>query len=123
MVDIIFEPYRKIVLKSYSKMTLESFLSSIDSVNDPAQKGFAGYVSWANGILFSVFLTPPSENLLGQQYVDGTLYVDNLMFAPMNEYKKTLNVRKDGSLIITVYNEEESTLYNPLTKWVRDNLL
>lgn len=121
MVDIAYEPFKKIIIRSYSKMTLDSFLSSINSVNDPGQKGYAGYVSWANGILFSLFLTPISEAALSE-YVKGTLYVDTLMFALLDKYKKTLDIRKDGSLVVTVYNESESTLYNPLTKWIKDTM-
>ncbi|MCL5782796.1 MAG: hypothetical protein M1476_02665 [Candidatus Thermoplasmatota archaeon] len=122
MVDISYEPFKKIIVKTYSKMALDSFLSSIDSVNDPGQKGFAGYVSWANGIIFSIFFPPASELSLGE-YVNGTLFVDNIMFAPLEEYNKIINVRKDGSLIITVYDESESTLYNPLTKWIKETLM
>lgn len=122
MVDIEYEPFKKIIVKTYSKMTLDSFLASIDSVNDPGQKGYAGYVSWANGIVFSIFLTPISEVTL-EEYAKGTLYVDNIMFAPLEDYSKTLNARKDGSLIITVYNESESTLYDPLTKWIKEKLM
>lgn len=103
-------------------MSLEAFLASIDSVNDPSQKGYAGYVSWANGILFNIFLSPVTEATFGE-YVKGTLYVDNILFAPMKKYEKVLKVREDPSLIITVYNESESTLYGPITNWIKENLL
>jgi len=77
---------------------------------------------WANGVLFRFFNHPPSE-ALATEMVNGHLIWDHVEFAPMQEYTNQLQVAERPLVRINVLNVSNHVVFEPLTKWIRDNLI
>lgn len=122
MVNFEFEPYEKVVVKSYFKEDFDSFVFDIFSGVDEGDKGIVGYLNWGHGIIFYHQAFPNSE-LIHKERIDGTLHIELLVFAEMENYVKEIPLAKDGHVKIAVIDVSEHTLFGPFTKWISENLV
>ena len=121
-MEVAYEPYKKISFQSHlSYQSAEAFANVIATAN-PAGIPFQSRLFWANGVLFRFFSHPPSEALV-KEIINGHLIWDHIEFAPMPEYKKELKVAERPLGAITVINVSKHAVFNPLTVWIRDNLI
>jgi hypothetical protein len=121
-VEIAFEPYKKTTFQSYlAYESAEAYVNVIALTNPPGIP-FQARLFWANGVLFRFFNHPPSEALI-KETIDGHLIFDHIEFAPMPEYKNELKVTERPLGIINVLNVSNHVVFDPLTAWIRKNLI
>jgi hypothetical protein len=121
-MEINFEPYQKITFKSYLKYeNAETFADSIASASPPDSPSQVRLL-WANGVLFRFFNFMPSE-AIAKEFINGHIIFDHIEFAPMSEFKKELKLPDKAMVTITVLDSTNHVIFNPLTAWIRDNLL
>jgi hypothetical protein len=122
IVEVAFEPYKKISFQSYLPFeSLEEFTSFI-ACGIPPNALAQTSLFWANGILFRFFNHPPTESVV-KENLNGHIIFDHIEFAPMPEYKNELKVSTRPLASIIVLDVSKHVVFNPLTAWIRDNLL
>jgi len=121
-VEVAFEAYKKISFQSYLPYESTEEFVNILIEGTPQGVPFQARFFWANGILFRFFNHPPSE-ALAKETISGHLIIDHIEFAPMPEYKNELNTPKRPLASITVLDVSKHIVFNPLTAWIRDNLI
>jgi len=121
-MEVAFEPYKKISFQSYLPYeTVEEFASFI-ACGIPPNAIAQTTLFWANGILFRWYNHPPVEALV-KENISGHLIFDHIEFAPMPEYKNEIKVTTRPLANIIVLDVSKHIVFNPLTAWIRDNLL
>jgi len=121
-VEVAFETYKKISFQSYIPYENAEEFINIVTEGTPQGVPFQARFFWANGILFRFFSHPPSE-ALAKEIISGHLIIDHIEFAPMPEYKNELKVSNRPLANIIVSDVSKHIVFNPLTAWIRDNLL
>lgn len=121
-MEVAFEPYKKISFQSYLPYeTVEEFASLI-ACGIPPNAIAQTTLFWANGILFRWYNHPPVEAVV-KETISGHLIFDHIEFAPMPEYKNEIKVSTRPLANIIVLDVSKHIVFNPLTAWIRDNLL
>jgi len=121
-MEVAFEPYKKVSFQSHLLYeTPEAFVNVIALTNPPGIP-MQTRLFWANGVLFRFFNHPPSETL-AKELVNGHLIWDHIEFAPMPEYKSEIKVEERPLIMINVLNVSNHVVFEPLTRWIRDNLI
>jgi hypothetical protein len=121
-VEVHFEPYKKITFQSYLPYeNIEAFIDAIASANPP-DSPFQTRLLWANGILFRFFNHSPSE-AVAKEFISGHVIFDHVEFSPMKEFRSELKIANKPLATITVLDVTKHVVFNPLTAWIRDNLL
>lgn len=121
-MEIAFEPYKKVTFQSYLIYeNLEEFIDVIVS-GSPAGIPFQGKLFWANGVLFRIFNHPPSE-ALSNEILRGHLIFDHLEFAPMPVFQSEIIAKNRPLGRLIVVDVSKHVVFDPLTAWLRDNLL
>jgi hypothetical protein len=121
-VEIAFEPYKKTTFKSYLAYESAGAYVNVIALANPVGFPFQARLFWANGVLFRFFNHPPSEALV-KETIEGHLILDHIEFAPMPEYKNELKAADRPLGIITVLDVSNHVVFDPLTAWIRDNLI
>ena len=122
-MEINFEPYEKITFRSYLNYgSVEQFASVIGLGSPPGIPSRAKLL-WANDVLFRHFALPPTDAIT-KENIKGHLVLDHIEFAPMPEYQKEIQVLPDRPLMtIFVLDVSEHFVFDPLSKWIKENLL
>jgi len=122
VMEVAFKPYEKASFQSYILYkNAEAFANEIALATPPGIP-FQVRLFWANGILFRFFSFPPSEALAKEQ-LSGHVIWDHIEFAPMPEYKAEIKVVERPMGIVAVLNVTTHSVFEPLTAWIRDNLI
>lgn len=122
IVEVAFEPYKKISFQSYLPFeSLEEFTNFL-ACGIPPNALAQTRLFWANGVLFRWFNHPPAEAVV-KETINGHLVLDHIEFAPMPEYKNELKATTRPLASIIVLDVSKHIVFNPLTAWIRDNLL
>lgn len=119
---IKFEPYTKITFRSHlSYESVESFLNAI-SLGSPPGVQTRTRLFWANGVLFRQFSMPPSE-ASAKEIVGGHLILDHIEFTSMPDYENEIGRLSSNPLVsVFVIDVSKHVAFDPLTKWIKDNL-
>ena len=121
-MEVAFETYKKISFQSYLPYeTAENFVNAAIE-GTPQGVPFQARFFWANGILFRFFNHAPSE-ALAKEIISGHLILEHIEFAPMPEYRTELRVPTRPLASITVLDVSKHIVFNPLTAWIRENLV
>lgn len=121
-MEVAFEPYNKVTFQSYlSYESVEAFIK-VYSFTSPQGVPFQAKFFWANGILFRYFPHAPSDPL-AKELLKGHLIIDHLEFAPMPKYEQEIKVPDRPMGTIVVLDVSKHAVFNPLTKWIRKNML
>jgi len=121
-VEVAFEPYKKITFQSHLLYKSAQTFANVIALANPPGIPFQVRLFWANGILFRFFNHTPSE-ALSKEILNGHLIFDHIEFAPMPEYKSELKVADRPLGTLYVLDVSNHVVFQPLTAWIRDNLL
>lgn len=121
-MEIAFEPYKKVSFNSHLKYENPQAFVDVISTANPPDLPFQLKFFWANGILFRVFNHPPSE-ALAKETLSGHLVFDHIEYAPMPHYANLLDIPNRPLGKIHIINVTNHVIFEPLTAWIRDNLL
>lgn len=100
---------------------VSDFIDSIVGANIPNTPVHIRLL-WANGILFRFFNQINSEGL-SKEYLSGNIIFDHVEFASMKEYIKNPRIENKPLVSVDILNVSKHVVFNPLTAWIRDNLL
>ena len=118
MTEIIVEPYKKLIIRTYYRY------SSYEEMAREVVKGVTfPYVvlRWNNGILFN-FISYPATDFISRELAQGILYWDHLEFAEMKDFREVIPV--EGSPVkVYVRNFNGHPLFDQLSKFIKENLL
>ena len=121
-MEVAFEPYKKISFQSYLAYENAEAFTNVIVCATPPMALFQTSLLWANGILFRFFNHPPTDAVV-KESINGHIIFDHIEFAPMPEYKNELKVPTKPLANIIVLDVSKHVVFNPLTAWIRDNLL
>ena len=122
-MEINFEPYEKVTFRSHLNYgSVEKFVSMI-GLGTPPGVPSRTRLYWANGVLFRHFSLPPTD-AYSKELIKSHLFLDHIEFAPMPEYQKEIQALPEKPLAtIFVLDVSEHVVFDPLTKWIKENLL
>lgn len=119
-MEVIFEPYEKIIIRSYMKhKNASAFVEMLTSVFQKGTGPKAGSLFWANGVLFRYVGFNPTD-AVNKEYLNRRLYLDFLEFTSMPQFKNEL---LSGEFVITVLDMSNHHMHDILTKWIAENLI
>lgn len=121
-MEIAFEPYRKLSFRSYLQFDSPEALVRAITLN--IAPGIPAHASlrWANGVVFSVANFQPADSVV-KEYVAGHLLWDHIDFASMPQYQSEIRIPEKPLVTVNVLSLTGHTIFDPLTEWIRDNLL
>lgn len=121
-MEVAFEPYKKVSFKSYLMYESSEAFAKVIALSNPPGIPVQTRFFWANGVLFRFFPLSPSETS-AREIVNGHLVWDHMEFAPMPEYTNVLQVAERPLVTINVLNVSNHVVFEPVTEWIRNNLI
>ena len=119
-MDIVFEPYEKITIRSYMKHeNAQAFVAILTSMLQKGVGPKVGTLYWANGVLFRYTGFSPTDRV-NNEYLNRHLPLDLLEFTSMPQFKKEI---RSGEFVITVLDVSNHDMHNKLTRWIAENLM
>ncbi|MDG7034713.1 MAG: hypothetical protein JRN32_03815 [Nitrososphaerota archaeon] len=84
-----FEPYKKIIIKDYSKYErVDDLIKNTLTRQRNIPEGVNLILQWAEGIVFIYYPLPAITDTLSRELLQGNVYWDLVEFAPMKDYKE-----------------------------------
>jgi hypothetical protein len=121
-MEVDFVPYKKTSFNSYLKYeSSQGFVEVLANANPP-DFPFQAKFYWANGVLFRVFSHAPTE-ANAKEMMSGHLILDHIEFTSMPQYVSLLDIPGRPLGRVNVINVTNHTIFDPLSAWIRDNLL
>lgn len=115
MVEISYEPAKKLVIMETTAYTLEEFLETISSI---MKSGQPFLLSWAEGIIFVRFPVLPTTRDLVKDLLEGTIYWSTIIYASMPTFQNTI---KAGGFEIPVINMTPNMIMKQVAIWLKEN--
>ena len=116
MVDVEYQPVKKIIVHEIIKYTFDEFLNL--KVRSPNPNLPPISVRWANGVVFTASAYPSTSELINQQ-VQGIVHYANVEFAEMEEYQSILMNQSSGGSV-PVVNYSNNTAVTDFIRWLKD---
>lgn len=122
-MEIKLEPYKSVTFKSHLRYeSAEKFLRVIGSGSPPGVPSRTK-LFWANGILFRQFSLPPTDSIVAEK-MKGNLIWDHIEYTTLPQYQSELQASPERPLVtIFVVDVTGHIVFDPLTKWIKENLL
>ncbi len=115
MVEIAYEPLKKIVIRELVKydspQQLVNALSFIMKMGQPV------LLTWADGIVFVSQTIPPPD--MPEEYARGELYIASVSYAPMAEFVHNVKL---GNIEMPVIDVSRSPLSQEIARFLKTKL-
>ncbi len=115
MVEISFEPLKKVVVRELVKY--DNAQQLVGSLAIIMRMGQPILLNWCDGIVFVSQPIPPPE--MPEEYAKGELYIASISYAPMPEFVH--NVRSTN-MEMPVIDVSRSPLSQELTKFLKSHI-
>ena len=117
-MKIRYEPIEEIVVKEYVRYeNLQDLLYIFAQLRASGQPVA---LNWAKGVVFTQTLLPPDTDQLMDDYLKGRLYISNVAFALMADYKQVVRYKsQEGEIPIPVINASDSKALCELAEWLK----
>lgn len=112
-VDIIFQPIKKIVIFNYIEFSKEEFFKRMELISSAGQPIA---LNWAEGIVFLFSPYQPESDVIVQEALKGTMYLDSVIFALMPKYQPVLKI---GAREIPIMDQTTVPHLNQVAKWLK----
>ena len=118
-LKIRYEPFHEIIVKEYVRYKniqhLFYILAQIRATGTPVS------LNWARGVIFVHVPLEPSTDELMEDYLKGRLYIANVSFALMPEYKEVVSYKtpQGQEVPIPVINISDSKTLCELAEWLK----
>ncbi|UCC33179.1 MAG: hypothetical protein JSW53_05240 [Candidatus Bathyarchaeota archaeon] len=114
MVEVVCRaPKQLVVLECTQYPSIEALSGTIATI---IRTGEPVILRWAEGVVFSYSLLPPTTDSLLKDFLEGRSYWSDVVFALMPEYKSTVRV---GTLDIPVIDVTPNLLLREAAKWMK----
>jgi len=121
-MEVAYEPYKKVSFHSYLMYESAEKFANVLALFNPPGVPVLTKLYWANGVLFRFFNHPPSE-ASAKEIINGHLIWDHVEFAPMPKYLDEFKVEKRPLVALKILDVSNHVIFEPVTKWIRDNLI
>lgn len=120
MTNVEYDPYEKIIIKSYIPFKTPKEFAENMIANIPPGVRVRLSAFWANGVVFKHYPFYPTESI-SNEYLKGNLYIDHVEFAPMKTFQKEIIVNQEAK--INVLDVSKHTVFSLLTDFIAKHLL
>ena len=115
MVEITYQPLKKIVVLDRTEYALDQFVSDIVTL---ARSGQHIGVLWAEGVLFVPLPMPLETDRVMDDLLAGTAYWSGVMFTLKEKYESTI---KMGGTEVPVMNATPNQPMRDVARWLKKN--
>ena len=117
-MKIIFEPFKELVVKDFSKFEkLEDLVyigAQLRAVGQPVA------LNWAEGVVFFHTVMDPITDELVEEFLKGRLYYIGVNFALMERYKPQVTYKSSqGEIVVPIINVSSKRILSELAKWLK----
>jgi len=114
MVEIVCRaPKKLVILECTQYPSIEALSKTIGTLISTGQPII---LKWAEGVVLSYSLLPPTTDSLMKEFLEGRIYWADVVFALMPEYKPTVRV---GTLDIPVIDVTPNPVLREAAKWMK----
>jgi len=114
MVEIICSPPKQLVILECTRYpSIEALAKTVAII---IRSGQPLVLKWAEGVTFSYSLLPPTTDSLMKEFLEGRIYWTDVVFAPMPEYRSTIQV---GTLDIPVIDVSPNPILREAAEWMK----
>ncbi|NIR87032.1 hypothetical protein GWO13_05440 [Candidatus Bathyarchaeota archaeon] len=114
MVEIVCRAPKQLVILECTQYPsvedLSKTIAVIISIGQPI------ILKWAEGVVLSYSLLPPTTDSLMKEFLEGRVYWSDVVFALMPEYKPTVRV---GTFDIPVIDVSPNPILREAAKWMK----
>lgn len=119
MVEIIYEPWKTIVIHEIVQYDLQA---SIQLQSLGVQSGQTGRpVYWVNGVAFVHRPMPSTEEVI-KENMQGKIHWSSLIFAFMPKYQQLFTI-PDGNIKIPILNLSDNGIFKDVADWIKKNYI
>jgi len=115
MVDIIYEPWKTIVIHEIVQYDLQMLIHLHSLGVQPGQLGRP--INWANGVAFVQRSMPPTDEVVKEQ-INGKIHWSSLAFAFMPDHKQVVEI-PDGKIRIPILNLSDNEIFRDMAEWIK----
>jgi hypothetical protein len=114
VVEIVCRPPKEVIFLECTKYpSLEALSSTIGTI---IMTGQPIVLKWAEGVIFFYSPLPPTTDSLMKEFLEGTVYWVDVVYATMPEYKSTITLR---TLDIPVIDVSPNPTLREVAKWMK----
>lgn len=111
-IKIEYTPITHIQIMDVTKLLLKELAKRVQAMT---QFGRPTMLNWAEGIAFlSIPMHFESDDLV-KKYLEGEIVLQNIIYAPMPDYKTTIKVQ---TYDVYVLNQTPSKILRAIAKWL-----
>ena len=115
-IDIVIQPTKKIVVFHCVELPNKEFFKRIELV---ARSGQPVGLSWAEGVVFLLIPYQPNSDLIIEEALKGTTYLDTVIFSSMPKYQST---KKFGAREIPIIDQSLIPYLRQVAQWLKKNI-
>ncbi len=116
MVDVAYQPIKKIIVHEVLKQSLDDF---IRMKAQPAPNGMPPMpVRWIDGIVFTFNGMPATPEMINERVRDGTVHWDFVEFAEMQNYQKVL-FHPETNVPLSIVDNSNNTAVSDVIRWLK----
>lgn len=115
MIKIIYEPFKEVVIKEYTRF--ENIEDLIFNLAQLRASGIPAALNWANGVVFVHSPLSPDTDELMEQFLKGRVYWTNVSFAILPKYKPVYEIKGKGQ--VPIINVSSSPVLMQVTEWLK----
>jgi hypothetical protein len=114
MVEIVYEPIKKLVIMEYTQYQKPEALAT--NLGIAIQAGQPAALLWSERIVFIPVALPPETDIIAQEYLKGNVQRSSVMFALLPAYQLTIKV---GTLEVPVIDASPNSIMQELACWLK----
>lgn len=118
MVEVEYQPIRKIIVHEAIKHTSEEFVRMFAQAksNTPPQP-----VRWIDGIIFNYSAMQPTPELINERVRDGVVHWDFIIFAKMPDYQNIVTHPDTQVQLRVIDNSNNSAIVDVIRHFKKDS--
>jgi hypothetical protein len=117
MVDIVYEPWKKIVIHEIVRYALDKLIKVQSLGVEPG--GLVEPLLWADGVVFSRSTIIETEEVVKEK-IEGVVHWSSVEWAALSEYREVI-VIKETNVKVPIIDVSAHPIYKAVSKWLREH--
>ena len=117
MVEIVYEPWKRIVIHEIVRYALDNLIKVQSLGVEPG--GLAEPLLWADGIVFSRSTILETKEVLKEK-IEGVVHWSSVEWAIMSEFKEVI-VIKETNVKVPIIDVSAHPIYKTVSRWLREH--
>jgi hypothetical protein len=119
-IEIVEHPIKKIIILSTSQLSLEEFFKRMDmTARALAMAGQPLMLNWAEGIIFLISPYHSDSDIIIEETLKGTQYLQNVVFASMPRYEPS---KKISGGEIPIIDQTSLPEMKQIASWLKNKI-